>query len=84
MASVSTLIHALFSSRLPPDLGRNVQEASLRRQISMKLLMSEISRGMLAVFDWTGYGLVILETSFNRIYRWPLLQFDVRAGDSAH
>ena len=31
--------------------GVNVQEASLRRQISMKLLMSEISRGMLAVLS---------------------------------
>jgi hypothetical protein len=35
----------------PLYVGQNVQEASLRRQISMKLLMSEISRGMLAVFD---------------------------------
>lgn len=36
----------------PPnhDVGRHVQEASLRRQISMKFLMSETSRGILAVF----------------------------------
>ena len=40
-----------LQSGILPALGQNVQEASLRRQISMKLLMSEISRGMLAVLS---------------------------------
>ena len=36
---------------LDQDIGKaDVQEASLRRQISMKVLMSEISRGILGEF----------------------------------
>lgn len=67
------LIHIL------PSLGRNVQEASLRRQISMKLLMSEISRGMLAVlFDWVRSGYTG-EPSI-RVYLDGPLQFECGGG----
>jgi hypothetical protein len=51
MLNVSTRFPLFSRIQNPLHVGQNVQEASLRRQISMKLLMSEISRGMLAVFD---------------------------------
>lgn len=70
-----------LQSSIPPDLGRNVQEASLRRQISMKLLMSEISRGMLAVmFDWVRSGYT--GDSSIRVYLDGPLQFECGAGGS--
>ena len=68
-------------SSIPPAPGQNVQEASLRRQISMKLLMSEISRGMLAVlFDWVRSGYT--GDSSIRVYLDRPLQFECGGGGS--
>ena len=79
--SISTRIHALSPIHIPPALGRNLQEASLRRQISMKLLMSEISRGMLAVlFDWVRSGYT--GDSSIRVYLAGPLQFECGGGGS--